>query len=285
MRSKARRLAWEVMRRLPERTLTARTRHGRLVFSSRDAAIGRRLYSHGEFEYATIEKAVTLARTEAPARVAAPWLVDVGANLGTVCIPLVRDREFARALAFEPEPRNYRYLVENVRANGLGGAITTVNAGLSSVNATMRLELAFDNFGDHRIRVSVPTSSHPECREADRAVIDVPVYRLDDALAARGIAPAEVGLLWIDVQGHEHHVLEGAGSLLASGVPVVAEFWPYALARAGTDAAAFAALIGSRFRWLYDLAEAAPARHAARDAAVLARYRDDTAFTDLLLVP
>jgi FkbM family methyltransferase len=286
VKSKVRRLAWEAWRRLPERTLTARTRHGRLTFSSRDAAVGRRLYSHGEFEYDKIEKALGLVRAAAPARAGAGWLLDVGANIGTVCIPLVRDRAFARALAFEPEPRNYRFLVENVRANGLESAITAVNAGVSSANTTMTMELAFDNFGDHRIRVGTPRSSHPECREEERAVIQVPVHRLDDYLASVPVAPSDVGLLWIDVQGHEHHVLEGASAVLAAGVPVVAEFWPYALARAGTDATAFVGLLRSRFRWFYDLEEAAPARCPVADADVLlSRYRADTAFTDVLLLP
>jgi FkbM family methyltransferase len=222
----------------------------------------------------------------APGRAAAPWLLDVGANIGTVCIPLVRDRAFAHALAFEPEPRNYRYLVRNVRANGLEAAVTTVNAGVSSVNTTMAMELAFDNYGDHRIRVAPPTSSHPECREEERAVIQVPVHRLDDFLPTVPVAVADVGLLWVDVQGHEHHVLEGAGALLTAGVPVVAEFWPYALARAGTDAAAFVALLRTRFRWFYDLESSAPARCPVADAdMLLSRYGADTAFTDLLLLP
>lgn len=274
------------MRRLPERTLTVSTRHGRLSFSSRDAAVGRRLYTHREFEYEKIEKAVALLRADVPERMSAPWLVDVGANVGTVCIPLVRNRVFARALALEPEPRNHAYLVQNVRANGAEAAITVLNAGLSSATGAMPMELAFDNYGDHRIRVGVPVTSHPVCREQDRAVIQVPVHRLDDLLFARGVAADEVALLWIDVQGHEHHVLDGAESLVAGGVPVVAEFWPYALGRAGRDAAAYVELLRERFRWFYDLEAALPARCPTTDAkGLLDRYRADTAFTDLVLIP
>ena len=281
-----RRLLWELRRRLPEHTLTARTRHGVLSFSSRDAAVGRRLFTHRAFEYDKLEKAIALLRADVPERMAAPWLVDVGANVGTVCIPLVRDRVFARALALEPEPRNHAYLVRNVRANGLDAAITMLNAGLSSTTGAMTLELAFDNFGDHRIRVGVPTTSHPACREQDRAVIEVPVHRLDDLLPARGLTADDVAVLWIDVQGHEHHVLDGAEGVVASGVPVVTEFWPYALARAGREPAAYVELLRERFRWFYDLEAAVPARCPTTDAKMLLeRSRADTAFTDLVLIP
>ena len=286
MRSRFRRLLWEANRRLPERSVTVDTRHGRLAFSSRDAAVGRRLYTHGAFEYDKIEKAIALLRADVPERLSARRLVDVGANVGTVCIPLVRDRVFARALALEPEPRNHAYLVQNVRANGVGDAITVLNAGLSSTNGSMTMELAFDNYGDHRIRVGDPTTSHPVCREQDRAVIEVPVRRLDDLLPTLALGPDDVGVLWIDVQGHEHHVLDGAEKVVAGGAPVVSEFWPYALARAGRDPAAYVELLRERFRWFYDLEAAVPARCPTTDAkALLDRYRADSAFTDLVLIP
>ena len=286
MRSEVRRLLWEASRRLPERSVTVNTRHGRLAFSSRDAAVGRRLYTHGAFEYDKIEKAIALLRADVPERLSARWLVDVGANVGTVCIPLVRDRVFARALALEPEPRNHAYLVRNVRANGVGDAITVLNAALSSTNGSMTMELAFDNYGDHRIRVGEPTTSHPVCREQARPVIEVPVRRLDDLLPTRALGPDDVGVLWIDVQGHEHHVLDGAAKVVAAGAPVVSEFWPYALARAGRDPAAYVELLRERFRWFYDLEAAVPARCPTTDAkALLDRYRADSAFTDLVLIP
>jgi hypothetical protein len=45
------------------------------------------------------------------------------------------------------------------------------------------------------------------------------------------ISAAEIDLVWMDVQGHEAHVLAGATCL--AGVPVVTEFWPFGLRRAG----------------------------------------------------
>lgn len=105
---------------------------------------------------------------------------------------------------------------------------------------------------------------------------------------ARPRPPTAIRLIWIDAQGHESRVIEGAAALLAAGVPVVTEFWPYGLARAGAAGRAFGELIRSRFSAFYDLGDERPRRQpAAEVAALLARYPADpgTAFTDLLLVP
>ena len=39
-------------------------------------------------------------------------------------------------------------------------------------------------------------------------------------------------LIWIDTQGYEPVILQGAKKLIESKAPVVIEFWPYALKRA-----------------------------------------------------
>jgi FkbM family methyltransferase len=283
----ARRALWEVLHRLPSRTLTVRTRHGVLSVGNKDRAIGRLLFTRREFELEKIDRAI---RCAVGAGVLAErndgWLLDVGANVGSVCIPLVRRGVFSRAVAFEPEPANYAHLLRSLALNGIDArTIRPVNAALSSANGAATLELAFTNWGDHRIRVEAPSSSHPDCREDERALIEVPVHRLDDAVASLEIPRERVKLLWIDVQGHEAQVLEGAPELLAAGIPVVTEFWPYGLQRAGESGRNFAALLRASFAAFYDLAEASPAPRPIADVPALFTRYPGTAFTDLLLVP
>ena len=284
-----RRALWEVLHRAPEHSLTARTKHGVLSFSNKDRAIGRLLFTRREFELDKIDRAL---RCGIDAGVLAPrnagWLLDVGANVGSVCIPLVRRGTFSHAVAFEPEPRNYAHLRRSLALNGLDErTIRPVNAALSSANGTAALELAFGNFGDHRIRVEPPASSHPDCREEERTVIAVPTHRLDDAVDTLEIPRSTVKLIWIDAQGHEGQVIEGAPALIGAGVPVVTEFWPYGLARAGAEGRRFADTLRSRFAAFYDLSEATPRRQSVAEVASLfERYPEapGTAFTDLLLV-
>ncbi len=57
--------------------------------------------------------------------------------------------------------------------------------------------------------------------------------RLDDLVAEGKLDPAEVGLVFMDVEGHECHVLEGASSVLQEDVPLVMELNPKLLRLAG----------------------------------------------------
>jgi len=45
-------------------------------------------------------------------------------------------------------------------------------------------------------------------------------------LAALGISPSEVGLVWVDVEGYEPQVLDGLAGLMARSVPLTFEFTP-----------------------------------------------------------
>jgi len=63
--------------------------------------------------------------------------------------------------------------------------------------------------------------------------------------------PAQ-SLLWMDIEGYEGHALEGAKSLLSSGIPLVSEFNPEFLAKAGGLEAFKQALEGRR---IFDLQE------------------------------
>jgi FkbM family methyltransferase len=275
------RILWRALSRLPEFRITRRTRHGVLGFSSRDRGVGRILFTRGEYEYEQLERAVAFGGFPSPGR---GWLLDVGANVGTVCIALARRGAFARALAVEPAPDTFRHLVRNVARNGLGDAIRCVNAAVSATSGTAELELS-TNSGDHRVRVAGPLAAE-RYHEHTRPLIRVPLRRLDDLLDEHGIGRGDVGLLWMDVQGHERHVLDGAPKLLASGVPLVVELWPYGLRRAGVEPEAFAAYLGARFRSYYDLGLAAPmARPTAELPASLGQLVSYKSFTDLLLVP
>jgi FkbM family methyltransferase len=278
-----RRFLWKALARLPEFRITRSTRHGILGFSNRDRGIGRDLFLRREYEYDEIQRAVRLLDTVSAGR--RRWVVDVGANVGSVCIALVREGRFAAALAVEPAQNTFRHLVKNVARNGLSSAIRCVNVAASATNGTGDLELS-RNSGDHRVRVGQPVDDEERYRERTRPVIPVPVRRLDDLLVECGVDPRDVGLLWMDVQGHEPHVLEGAPGLLATGVPLIIEIWPYGLRRAGIAPAAFVEHLAARFECYYDLTTEAPAvRPTTELPALLGRLSHFKAFANLLLVP
>ena len=278
---------WDLVHSLPERDLTADTRHGRLTFSSKDKFIGWSLYTAGYYGYDDLFMAVDILKSQGKLAESNPgYLIDIGANIGTVCIPLVRERVFKRALAFEPEPRNFAYLTCNIEQNGLSDDVLPFQIALSAANGEVEFELCPENRGDHRVRVSAPSADFNYFHERDRAVMKVPARTLDEMLRSLEIATEEINLLWMDVQGHEGHVLKGGQSVIANGVPVVFEFWPYGLLSAGLDLEWFVDFIATEFTQLWELRsdkpEAKPASYI-RDLCQILQNGDEVSQTDVLV--
>jgi FkbM family methyltransferase len=158
-----------------------------------------------------------------------------------------------RAVAIEPEPTNFKRLQENVALNQLGDAILLVNRAVSNAKSSLTFELSESNWGDHRVRAAAKTSAVTDMyKESERPVITVAADRLDDMLTEFPQRFTEdVAVVWIDVQGYEGYVFDGARQLLARRVPVMSEVWPYAIARAGMTPDDFAALVTGIWPWFW----------------------------------
>ena len=144
--------------------------------------------------------------------------VDVGAHTGTHTIYARRTGRFARAIAFEPEPRNADLLVRNLEANGLSQAAVVVHKAAGAAPGAAVLHLHPRNTGAHAI--GEPPSVDGQAR------LDVPVVRVDDELERLGVPLETVGLAWVDVEGYEPQVLDGLAKLMARAVPITFEFTP-----------------------------------------------------------
>ena len=273
---------WQWLEKLPEITLTANTRHGRLSFSSKDRVIGEHLFLYGQVDYDEIYTAFNAMQQFNVVKAQnTGYVVDIGANIGTVCIPLVRHGQFARGLAFEPDPYNFQLLCRNINANGLSHQITPFQLGLSNTSGEMQFEHSSHNYGDHRIRVTnSPSGSYDD--EAGRQIIHVPVNTLDRVLREKDIHPQDIHLIYMDVQGHEWHVLQGASETLQAGVPMVMEVWPYGLKRAGTDFTALAEFIADVFNNVVDIRGDKARQPASAFATIMANLGAED-FTDVLL--
>ena len=153
--------------------------------------------------------------------------VDVGANIGLTLIPVAQNPDVA-CLAIEPDPRNYKYLVANVAANCPHGNVTAKQIALHSGRATLSLELAPDNHGDHRIRL---TDAPGKSGEQFRRTIEVEAAPLDEIMPAIQ-SPL---VIKIDTQGAEPLVIAGGKGTLTRAELMVMEFWPYGMARLGEN--------------------------------------------------
>lgn len=241
----ARAARWEALARLRS-TVTVSTRQGRFTVFTRDQAIGRWLYCFREFESELVRDVARLLAGQGRLTTGSVGTVlDIGANMGITSITLLRAGVAARALAIEPDPRNFGLLERNALQNDLADRVHPRMCALSERTGTVEMELSGSNFGDHRIRLAPPPDRRPELyRESSRHVVRVRCERLDD-LADADPAFDDVGLAWIDVQGHEGHVFRGGRSFFSRDIPVVAELWPYGLRRAGLAPDEFCELAAS----------------------------------------
>jgi FkbM family methyltransferase len=199
--------------------------------------------------------------------------VDAGANIGTSSFAALQEG-FGSVVACEPEPENARLLRTSVALNGLSDAVTVLEVALSDHAGAARLDAGGASRSKARLLA--------EGEEGRRETLDVPLVPLDD-LAAQGVFdPATVGMLWIDVEGHEVHVLSGASTLLAHSPPLVMELSPGLLRRAGR-LDELPALLARHYTQVADLrhgaTELVPVAHVG---ALIARYEEG--HTDLLAV-
>ena len=165
-----------------------------------DEVVGRKLLREGSFERAEVD---VMLRSLSPEGT----VVDVGANIGLVTIPLALAA--AHVIAVEPLPQNIDRLRENVRRNALSN-VTVVEAAAGAADGTAVLHSAADPaFGSLHDLVKYRPSGNIEVR-----------LRSLDSLWHELMRPA-VELVKIDVEGAELEVLEGGRELLETCRPVL----------------------------------------------------------------
>jgi len=233
-------LCWHV-NMLFRKSVTVSTKQGVFtIYLASHEFVGKSLYCYREFELDMMANSLSFLRSieQCPPK-GQGTVVDIGANNGVSSIGMLYTGEFEKAIAIEPEPRNFSLLQTNVSQNGMDDRIVTLPFAASDQKGEIQFELSHDNFGDHRVRTSsddVVVASDELYRESKRRVISVPTDQLDNLLDYLPESfTQDIALVWIDVQGFERYAFTGAKNLLSTGIPVVAEIWPYGLRRAGTS--------------------------------------------------
>ncbi|MGM9484147.1 FkbM family methyltransferase [Roseateles sp. NT4] len=245
------------------------------LVSSGDQAIARELYVRGQFDFEKFEKVMRLlGPTSKPG-----LLLDIGANIGCICIAAVKRGLFEKALAFEPESFNYSLLAANIHLNGLASRIEARHMALGARDGEQLVfELSKDNYGDHRVSLGTEDGRFGEARR-ERTVVRC--ESLDSQIGGE----QQGCLIWMDTQGFEGYVLQGAARTLKGRPPLVVEFWPYGMQRNRSYEVLKQAILESGYTHFHDLeldAGPVPVSEAAFDA-VWQRLGVDGRFTDLLI--
>jgi FkbM family methyltransferase len=172
----------------------------RFLVPTWDQTIGKKLYVTGrrrEMDFLRSALEILRAHGQEPGGI----FVDVGANIGTTCLPALV-RGFESAVAIEPSHTNVRLLEANAALNGLGSRVRVIEAAASRSGGTGTLRVHPRNSGGHKL-----------VRGGDGDPVEL--VRLVDVVD-------DPALIWIDVERHEHDVLAGAGDFVGR-VPIVVE--------------------------------------------------------------
>jgi FkbM family methyltransferase len=206
------------------------------LVKTEDKHIGRSLFSkRSRGELAVLWRAVaTIEGLLGPEAIARRTLVDVGANIGTTTIPALVSHGFDTAVAIEPEPENVRVLRLNVLLNDLDERITVLPVAASNEVGSSELVVDRSRGGKHWI--ATDRSKLRRKNLAENSILKVETVTLDHLVESGVIDAERTGLLWMDAEAHEGHILQGASSLLSRGTPLVLEWNPVILDRVGDRA-------------------------------------------------
>lgn len=200
-----------------------------LEFYVRDDALGRSIAKYRTRpEIALVQRAQELTG-------ASGTFLDVGANIGTSAVAAVKLAGFTDVVCIEPEPANVALLEVNLDLNGVPGRV--VQAAAYSSEGKGKLYLKRSNSGANFLDF-----------KSKKTGLMVPLVTLDQL-------EVRPGLIWIDAQGAEGHILAGAGSLVGT-CPIVLEFYPKGLDATGGKSEIVNA--ATRYEHVIDLRSGAP---------------------------
>jgi len=134
-------------------------------------------------------------------------VVDVGAHVGIYTVKAGRRAgKQGRVISIEPDPYNYKLLINNVRMNNLDKNVIPINIALGNFKGKARLYLGCRG----KYHSLLPIS---------RRFIEVDVNTLDGLMEELDLRRCD--LLKIDVEGYELEVLKGAEDTLKNTSMVV----------------------------------------------------------------
>ena len=170
------------------------------IFPERDTAVGASLKGFGEFARAESDLIIEYLATDTGS------LVDVGANIGAVCLPVAKRYPDRPVLAIEA----HRGLAQILSANAFGNHlhnVEVVNAAAGSGRGIIDFPKAPLNAKGNFGTLAVSSAQ----ADASQATLMLPLDEL---------APGDTAFIKVDVEGFEAEVLKGAERTLTRTRPI-----------------------------------------------------------------
>lgn len=200
-----------------KKKLMVKTKAGRFLLPNLKEIISLELFICGFYERGLVDFLVKNIPQQG-------IFIDMGANIGSVCIPLAHRRPDIKVIAIEASPWIYKFLKENVALNDVQN-ITPVNfAGYSESGKSLQIYAPAELFGKGSLKAVYTKDGE-----------NVETITIDD-IKERFNLPA-IHFIKVDVEGFEAAVFQGmATTALVDKPKIVFEFSEWAETAAGYEA-------------------------------------------------
>jgi FkbM family methyltransferase len=147
--------------------------------------------------------------------------LDVGSNTGFYSLILAGTNPKAESWAFEPSPGPYKYLSQNIEANGFNGRIHPVKTALSSTEGEAEFISAFSPKYTYLKEATLGGSGHLSgARENTSSLkFKVKTETLDQFVAKNGIE--KIDLIKLDTEETEHLIIGSGLNTLKNLQPIL----------------------------------------------------------------
>ncbi len=170
------------------------------------------------------------------------WVAfDIGANIGYYTLFLEKKAKCSEVYAFEPSPREYNLLQENLQLNSCNRTKTFALA-LGESESTLELYMSSENMGKNSFNYFNSSDQH----------IKVPVKTANSLVESANIR--RLDFIKMDVEGAEPMVLKGASEIISRFKPIILyESWEFSKAPYGSFECETTALLEKYGYHIFDI--------------------------------